>query len=131
MNRRFFLSLVGGFSAAPQISSPPARFRVASTIPLPAPYENQTATLVELNFAVGAPSGAPHRHPGFVLGYVIEGEIRFQVAGEPVRILRAGDTFFEPPGARHLLTESASLDRPARALAIVIADSGMAITEPV
>ena len=130
MDRRFFLSLVGAFAAAPQTSSPPPRVRVVATIPLPAPYEKQTATLVELNLAAGAPSGAPHRHPGFVLGYVIEGQVRFQVAGEAPRVLQAGETFYEPPGARHLIAESARADRPARALAIVIAESGLAITEP-
>ena len=80
--------------------------------------------------APGAPSSAPHRHPGFVLGYVIEGEFRFQIAGEPERTIRAGETFYEPPGAQHLVSASAIADRPARVLAIVIAESGHPITEP-
>jgi len=130
MDRRLFLSLMASFPAAPQLSEPPPRVRTVGTIPLPAPYEKQTATLVELYLPPGAPSGAPHQHPGFVLGYVIEGEFRFQVAGEPERTLRAGDTFYEAPGAHHLISASASALRPARVLAIVIAGSGQAITEP-
>jgi quercetin dioxygenase-like cupin family protein len=102
-----------------------------ATIPLPAPYDKQTATLVELYLAPGEPSSAPHRHPGFVLGYVIEGEFRFQIAGEPARTVRAGETFYEPPGAQHLVSASAIADRSARVLAIVIAEAGHAITEPV
>ena len=125
-----FLSLMSAFPLAPQLTNPPPRVRTVATIALPAPYDKQTATMVELYLAPGAPSSAPHRHPGFVLGYVIEGEFRFQVAGEPERTLRAGDTFYEAPGAHHLISASASALRPARVLAIVIAGSGQAITEP-
>ena len=98
-------------------------------VPLPPPYDKQSATLVELYVPAGRKS-KPHKHAGFVLGYVIEGEFRFQIAGEPERILRAGDIFYEPPGATHVLSESASPDKPARVLAIVIAESGKTLTEP-
>lgn len=129
MDRRLFLSLMSAVPMAPQLPDPP-RVRTVATVPLPAPYEKQTATMVELYLAAGAPSSAPHRHPGFVLGYVIEGEFRFQIAGQPERTIRAGETFYEQPGARHLVSASAIADRPARVLAIVIADAGHPITEP-
>lgn len=130
MDRRFFLSLLPAFPLASQQSGPPPRARTVATIPLPAPYEGQTATLVELNLAAGEASSAPHRHPGFVLGFVMEGEFRFQIAGSPERVLRAGESFYEPPGSQHLVSASASPTSAARVLAIVIAASGLAITEP-
>jgi quercetin dioxygenase-like cupin family protein len=85
---------------------------------------------VELYCAPGQQSTA-HRHPGFVLGYVIEGKLRFQVAGQSERIVRSGETFWEPPGVVHRVAESASPDRPVRFLAIVIADSGKPLVEPI
>ena len=41
-----------------------------------------------------------HRHPGFVLGYLLEGEIRFGVDGGEQTIYRANQVFYEPPGVR-------------------------------
>ena len=56
-----------------------------------------------LDRAPGA-SSPPHRHPGHhTFGYVIEGSYEFGINGEPPRTLKAGDTFYEPPGALHSL----------------------------
>ncbi|MGW4274531.1 cupin domain-containing protein [Streptomyces seoulensis] len=46
----------------------------------------------------GAPGTPPHRHFGPAFGYVLEGEMRFELEGEGVRVLSAGDTFWEPGG---------------------------------
>jgi quercetin dioxygenase-like cupin family protein len=46
----------------------------------------------------GGPGVPPHRHSGPVFGYVLEGEIIFELEGEPERILKAGDAFWEPGG---------------------------------
>jgi quercetin dioxygenase-like cupin family protein len=116
------LAVLGAVSSELRADDPPRRTRAAGIIPLPPPFDKQIATLTELYVEPGK-HGTPHKHPGFVLGYVIEGEYRFQISGEPERILRAGDTFYEPPGVTHLISESASASKPARVLAIVIADS--------
>ncbi|WP_392567633.1 cupin domain-containing protein [Actinacidiphila glaucinigra] len=44
---------------------------------------------------IGAP---PHRHPGPAFGYVTEGAVRFELEGEPERVIKAGETFWEPGG---------------------------------
>lgn len=130
-DRRLFLAGLLALAAAPRLAGgTPPPSRIAGVFPLPPPYHKQSATFVELYCAPGQHSTA-HRHPGFVLGYVIEGELRFQVAGQSERIVRSGETFWEPPGAVHRVAESASPDRPVRFLAIVIADSGKALVEPV
>jgi quercetin dioxygenase-like cupin family protein len=41
-----------------------------------------------------------HVHNGPVVGSIIEGSVVFQVEGEPESVLRPGDVFFEPEGAR-------------------------------
>lgn len=39
-----------------------------------------------------------HVHPGGVVGYVEDGEIAFEIAGQPTTVLQRGSTFYEPPG---------------------------------
>ncbi|MFE7837031.1 cupin domain-containing protein [Streptomyces sp. NPDC057474] len=38
----------------------------------------------------------PHRHPGPAFGYVIKGETTFELEGEPQRVIKVGETFWEP-----------------------------------
>jgi len=78
---------------------------------------------------------SPHRHAGsaFIYAYVISGEIRSQVDSEPVRVYRAGETWFESPGAHHRVSENASDTKPARLLAVLIvdvADKELVISDP-
>lgn len=39
-----------------------------------------------------------HRHSGPVFGYVIEGEILFELEGDAPYLIKAGEAFFEPGG---------------------------------
>ena len=49
-----------------------------------------------------------HRHPGHhTFGYVIEGTYELGVDGQPTRMLKAGDTFYEPPTAVHSVSRNA------------------------
>jgi quercetin dioxygenase-like cupin family protein len=67
----------------------------------------------------------PHRHArsAFITGYVLSGMIRSQVDDGPVQVLRAGESFFEKPGAHHRISENASTTEPARLLAIFVVDT--------
>ena len=70
-------------------------------------------------------SSAPHRHgPAFIYAYVVSGAVRSQVDDEPVRVYRAGETWFERPGSHHRVSENASDTEPARLLAVLIVDAG-------
>jgi quercetin dioxygenase-like cupin family protein len=40
-----------------------------------------------------------HRHPCPVISYVVEGTIRFQIRGEKMQIIHAGEVCYEPAGA--------------------------------
>jgi len=46
----------------------------------------------------GHPGNPPHRHSGPCFGYVLEGEMVFELEGEPARVVRAGEAFWEPGG---------------------------------
>ena len=62
---------------------------------IPADAEART---VRVTLSPGDPGAPPHRHPGPLFGYVTEGEILFELEGEPPRVLKAGDAVFEPGG---------------------------------
>jgi quercetin dioxygenase-like cupin family protein len=67
----------------------------------------------------------PHRHgSAFVYAYVLEGTVRSQLAGEPVRTSHQGQNWVEPPGAHHLLTENPSRTKPAKLLVIFVSNTG-------
>ncbi len=42
------------------------------------------------------PGSGPHRHSGPVFGYVLQGEILFELEGEQPYPLKAGEAFWEP-----------------------------------
>ncbi|MGH3377984.1 MAG: cupin domain-containing protein [Actinoallomurus sp.] len=53
---------------------------------------------VTVELPPGDPGTPPHRHSGPVFGYVLDGEIVFELEGEPERVIRAGEAFWEPGG---------------------------------
>jgi quercetin dioxygenase-like cupin family protein len=52
------------------------------------------------NFPAGSSIGF-HTHPGDESGYVLKGSIILKTQGQPDRVLKAGDSFFNPRGAVH------------------------------
>jgi quercetin dioxygenase-like cupin family protein len=53
----------------------------------------------EIRILAGHAAGL-HVHNGPVVGSILEGSVVYQIDGEPERVLRAGDVFYEPDGAR-------------------------------
>jgi quercetin dioxygenase-like cupin family protein len=70
----------------------------------------------------------PHRHAGSVTAYVTKGEIRSQLAGGPVEVFKVGQSFFEAPGATHMVSANASNTEPAELIAVFVADEGAQLT---
>jgi quercetin dioxygenase-like cupin family protein len=101
--------------------------KIVSTQKLPnVPGKSVTAILV--SYAPGGKSGK-HHHAGSVFAYVVSGEIRSEnSATGPAKVYKAGESFFEPPGSEHLVSENASATEPASLLAIFIADDGAELT---
>lgn len=64
------------------------------------PFIPESAEVMTLLVEVppGGPGLPPHRHSGPVFGYVLGGEIIFEVEGEPERVIKAGEAFWEPGG---------------------------------
>ena len=78
-----------------------------------------TATTVEVTLGPGE-SSAPHRHPGPVFGYVLEGEYEWAVDDNKVKVLKVGDTFYEPTGCLHRVSRNPSKEGKTRILAVVL-----------
>jgi quercetin dioxygenase-like cupin family protein len=77
--------------------------------------------LVEVDKVPGA-EGAPHRHPGPVVGYVLEGEVQMKVGDGAVKTYKKGEAFFEPARALHAVSRNPSKTAPARFLAFMLID---------
>ncbi len=56
------------------------------------------AMTIVIEYPPGDPGTPPHRHCGPAFGYVLAGEMVFELEGEPARVLRAGEAFWEPGG---------------------------------
>lgn len=57
---------------------------------------NSAAMIATGTIPPGDPGSGPHRHSGPVVGYVLEGEILFELEGEQPRTMKAGEAFWEP-----------------------------------
>lgn len=90
-------------------------------------------TATEITIPPGAPPGRKHRHPGFVIGYVLEGQYSFAVNDQATRVVKAGEMFFESfdaPDEVHSGSGNASATQPCKFLAIVFTKKGDPITIP-
>jgi quercetin dioxygenase-like cupin family protein len=65
--------------------------------PLTVPTGAHAMTIV-IEYPPGDPGTPPHRHFGPAFGYVVEGEMLLELEGEPPRVVRAGEAFWEPGG---------------------------------
>jgi quercetin dioxygenase-like cupin family protein len=84
-------------------------------------------TVVRVTYGPGGFT-PPHRHAGTVTAYITKGQIRSQLNGGPVEIFDVGQSFFEPPGAIHLVSANASSTEMAELIAIFVADEGAQLT---
>ena len=129
MRRSAFVAAAAAAALVPPAagSTHAAPLREAVTVAADEPIPNLPGKrLVShiVDYPPGA-SSAPHRHArsAFIYAYVLSGEIRSQVDDEPARVYRAGEAWFESPGAHHRVSENASDTEPARLLAVLIVDA--------
>jgi quercetin dioxygenase-like cupin family protein len=88
-----------------------------------------SATVVEVTYGPGEGSPA-HRHPGITIAYVLEGEIRSKVGDGPEKTYAVGEVFLETPQQLHGVSRNASETRPAKLLAVLLAEKGVPLTTP-
>jgi quercetin dioxygenase-like cupin family protein len=88
----------------------------------PIPLDHWTLTVMEVNYPAGSCS-CPRSDPGFVVGYVLQGEVRFRSKGRTERTYHAGQVFYEPPNSVHHVSTNASAEHPARLLSLRFANT--------
>jgi quercetin dioxygenase-like cupin family protein len=118
------LLLLFGSVAVSAAAPPPETVSPAFSYEIPnIPGKTILAAVVDYPPAGASPA---HRHPrsAFIVAYVLSGEIRSAVDGEPARIYRSGESWVERPGAHHTVSENVSASTPARLLAVFIMNSG-------
>jgi quercetin dioxygenase-like cupin family protein len=76
-------------------------------------------TTVEVSYEPGE-AGQPHRHPGPIFGYVLEGELELGLGDEATKTLKAGETFYEPTGILHRVSRNPSTKARTRVLAVIL-----------
>ena len=86
-------------------------------------------TAVRVDLAPGALSPS-HRHPGFVFAYVLSGTVRSKLNDGPAVDYKAGQSWVEPPGTLHTLTQNPSAAEPASLLAVWVAPDGAELVVP-
>jgi quercetin dioxygenase-like cupin family protein len=86
-----------------------------------------SATVVEVTYGPGD-SSAAHRHPGITLAYVLEGQIRSKVGDGPEKTYTVGEMFLETPNELHAVSGNASTTKPAKLLAVLLAEKGKPLT---
>lgn len=74
-------------------------------------------TVVEVAYEPGEAS-VPHRHAGPIFGYVLEGEYELGLNEQSTKILKTGDTFYEPTGILHRVSRNPSTKTRTRLLAV-------------
>jgi quercetin dioxygenase-like cupin family protein len=110
-------------AAAPR---PPIKFDLPNLT-----MDDWEVTVSHVDFPPGR-VGAAHRHAGFVLAYVLKGEIVTKISGQgDAKTYKAGEMFFEPPGSTHEESANASKTEPAQLLAMIFAKKGSTLTTPV
>lgn len=82
----------------PNATTPPPQFEVVGSVPTPPMPDPSEAMTVRVTLPPGSAGLPPHRHTGPAFGYVIGGEMIFELEGEPERVVRRGETFWEPGG---------------------------------
>jgi len=96
----------------------------------------RTLVVVHLTFPPNRAASSPqqgcsgHRHPGPASVRVTRGTVRLGLAGLPVQLVRAGQIFYEPANALHVIAENASSVEPAMAVAVLAIPKGAPILIP-
>ena len=80
--------------------------------------KDTAVSFVEVTLEPGE-MNTPHRHPGPVFGYVLEGEFEWAINQDPAKVFKAGDTFYEPTGCLHRVSKSAAKKGKTRVLAVM------------
>ena len=89
------------------------------------PGKALTVVEVDVPPGVGSPS---HQHAGTVFVYVLEGTVKSQLNNGEIVEYKKGESWIEPPGTVHSMTENPRKTENARVMAVFVAEEGAQLT---
>lgn len=132
----FFISVccLAAFTFAAGAAEPKVHVKVLRADELPVKQNGQKTTATMLEVTLDPLAGSPpHRHPGAVSGYILEGTFEFQVGDGPLQTFKAGDTFFEPAMILHRIGRNPDPQKRTRFIVTMVHPSDarqLVIPEP-
>ncbi len=115
------------FAGAQGVAAHETKTVIKNLLKMPlADIANKEANVVLLDVAPGWKLDN-HFHPGHVFVYIIQGSIKIEVEGEPVRVLGPGDVLFELPN-RNMVANNISSTKGAKFLVFQVGDIGKPLT---
>jgi quercetin dioxygenase-like cupin family protein len=88
--------------------------------------QGSSAMIRVVELPPGDPGLAPHRHSGPVFGYMLEGEMLFELEGEAPYPIKAGEAFWEPGGdVIHYTVANLLADRTSRFVVVMLCAPGV------
>ncbi len=91
-------SMAGSAESQARLAALSSAITVLQSAKPPFVPEGAEGMTIRVDYPPGSPGLPPHRHSGPAFGYLLEGEMLFELEGEPERVIRAGETFWEPGG---------------------------------
>jgi quercetin dioxygenase-like cupin family protein len=79
---------------------------------------------IRVDYEPGGFTQGTHRHPAGAYVYVMEGSVEFGLDDREPVVLKAGESFYEPPGALHSVSRNASQTLPASLIAFFVLAEG-------
>ena len=109
----------------PAVSSQMTQKDLLEVVP-PFITQGSSAMIRLLELPPGDPGIAPHRHSGPVFGYMLEGEMLFELEGEAPYPIKAGEPFWEPGGdVIHYTVANLLDDRTSRFVVVMLCAPGV------
>src|SRR4051795_5361513 len=97
--------------------------RVTAVLDFPS-RDGLSVQAIRVDYEPGGFTRATHRHPAGAYVYVIDGSVLFGLDGREPVVLKAGESFYEPPGALHSVSRNASDDLTASLIAFFVLGEG-------
>jgi quercetin dioxygenase-like cupin family protein len=97
--------------------------RVTPVLDFPSP-DGRVVQAIRVDYEPGGFTRGTHRHPAGAYVYVIDGSVTFGLDNREPVVLKAGESFYEPPGALHSVSRNASQEVPASLIAFFVLGAG-------
>jgi quercetin dioxygenase-like cupin family protein len=97
--------------------------RGTAVLELPA-RDGLAVQAIRVDYEPGGFTPGTHRDPTGAYVYVVDGSVVFGIGEDEPVVLKAGDSFYEPPGALPAVSRNASEEVPASLIAFFVLGEG-------